>query len=237
MYEVGEPVLFLTLIDACEGNSRRWKYVDDLTIGLLKKKMSFEFPGLLADISKIYTGEKLFWLRLLLYDHCTGELLSRRIVTGHDLFNQLTDMGYISYEPNDASCTDVEILVDIAEVTKETRALQIIQKFKQKHKNNNKNYNFTRGKPISEYRKNLFKALRSNTTDLLATMPGHYGLNPADFKNKWDLVFMLEGNNDVEEGDIEKMKHFAKILDEDAKEIFLQTQTHLHQKEPGKDRG
>ncbi|XP_071940978.1 uncharacterized protein [Antedon mediterranea] len=188
--------------------------------------MSFdlEFPGLLAAISEIYTGEKLFWLRLLLFDHCSGALLSRPKITGHDLFNELQTKGYISYEPNDASCTDVEMLIDIAKVTEENHALQIIQTFKQNHKNHNRNYNFTKGKPISEYRKNLFKALQSNTTELLAKMPGHYRLNPADFNSKWDLLFKLEGNKDLEEDNIEKMEYFAMILDEDAKQIFLQTQ-------------
>ncbi|XP_071948568.1 uncharacterized protein [Antedon mediterranea] len=172
-----------------------------------------EFAEFLASLSDRYKGENRLWVRLLLHDHCSGQELSREDVPTLQWFNELESIGYINHNP-----TDVEILLDIAKVTEKRKAIDLIEQFKLKHPNNNEEYNFINGKPISEYRKRLYKAIRQNTTTV-PNMLAHYKLGEHKFATIWDFVFFLEVDKQLvdEEKSVTK---FAQLLDKKASGIF-----------------
>ncbi|XP_071947518.1 uncharacterized protein [Antedon mediterranea] len=177
-----------------------------------------EFVECLECLSDRYKGDKHLWLRLLLHNHCSGQALSKEDVPALEWFNELERTGCINYNP-----TDVEILLDIAKVTEEKKAIDLIEQFKVKHPNNNEEYNFTEGKPITEYRKRLFAALRENTTSV-STMLAHYSLGHLKVNNIWDFVFILERDTLLVD-ERSSMEHFAKLLDKKASDIFLEKES------------
>ncbi|XP_071949080.1 uncharacterized protein [Antedon mediterranea] len=172
-----------------------------------------EFVELLAYLSNRYEGVKRLWLRLLLNDHCSGEVLSKEDVPALEWFNELERTGYIQSNP-----TDVEILSDIAKVTEEKKAIDLIKEFKLNHPNNNEEYSFTDGKPITEYRKRLFKALRQNSTKV-QTMLAHYSLDHLNFNNIWDFVVFLEREDHLVD-EKKSVERFSKLLDKKASDVF-----------------
>ncbi|XP_071947250.1 uncharacterized protein [Antedon mediterranea] len=179
-----------------------------------------EFVEFLACLSDKYKGEKRLWLRLLLNDHCSGEVLSREDVPALEWFNELESKGYIQNNP-----TDVEILLDITKVTEMKEAIDLIKEFKLKHPNNNEEYNFTKGKPITEYRKRLFMALRENTTKV-SKMLAHYSLGHHKFNTIWDFVFILERDKLLVDEE-KPTERFAKLLDKKASDLFLGRPTEI----------
>ncbi|XP_071960881.1 uncharacterized protein [Antedon mediterranea] len=172
------------------------------------------FSELLKKISDLYKSRKYRWLRLLLNDHCSGDLLSENDITGHFLFNQLQTRGYISNNP-----TDVDFLIDIATITDHDEALRLTTEFNNQYNEEIHDSKYKR-KPISEFRKKLFKALIANINPVAPMVLNYKKLNEEVFDNTWDFVFKLERELLLTE-DKTKMKRFANCLDPVASAILL----------------
>ncbi|XP_033125226.1 uncharacterized protein LOC117123429 [Anneissia japonica] len=175
------------------------------------QRMEEKFRDFLVKLSGYFSGIRVRWLRCLLYDHIVLAELSRSNIDLIGLFNKLADQDEISYN-------NVDLLSEIAELTKEKPAISHVNAYKkaiQRHY-----VPITDRKELTLYRKNLFKALRAVKEDELQSLANSYQQDYSEFKNIWDLVFFLETYKRLEDKQ-DKIKKFGDLLNPTAKDIFL----------------
>ena len=163
------------------------------------------FRKLINNLSKKYPGNKYLRVRYLLHDHLTISQLTENKSVIH-LFNELEMEGCISY-------TNVKVLSDIAELTKNQSAIRCVNEYKQ-------DYNANEGIGLNQYRKQLFKALRQVSDYDLTHVVCSYELNHFTFENIWHAVFYLETEKHIEFTRV-KMERFGNLLNATAKGILL----------------
>ncbi|XP_033100529.1 uncharacterized protein LOC117103989 [Anneissia japonica] len=173
--------------------------------------MKDRFRDFLVKLSGDFSGVSVFWLRCLLFDHIDIGVLARKTNDGIGLFNELW---YI----DEISCNDVDLLSEIAELTKNKSAITHVNEYKDKAI---KEYvPITKRKQLTQYRKNLFRALKLEVEDKLEFLANSYQQHYSDFKNIWDLVFFLEKDEQLEDKP-DKIKRFGNLLNQKAKRAFL----------------
>ncbi|XP_071958123.1 uncharacterized protein [Antedon mediterranea] len=164
--------------------------------------------------SNAYLGNGYLKLRFLLQDHLPISVLSSKYNTGMNLFNSLKDRGDISY-------TDVNIMSEIAKVTKNATAKSCVKAFIE---DVGLRYDASEGITLSSYRKTLYNAM-DEITEVecgdVHNLTAYYGLGHLGFQNKWDVVFHLEKEVKLNDTRV-KWKRFADQLNTKAQIILLE---------------
>ncbi|XP_033124580.1 uncharacterized protein LOC117122913 [Anneissia japonica] len=175
------------------------------------RRMEDKFRDFLVKLSGYFSGIRVRWLRCLLFDHIVIGVLARSKIDGIGLFNELWDIDEIS-------CNNVDLLSEIAELTKNKSAISHVNEYKIKAIK--KYVPITKRKQLTQYRKNLFRALQLVEEDKVEFLANSYQQHYSDFKNIWDLVFFLEKDEQLENKP-DKIKRFGNLLNQKAKHALL----------------
>ncbi|XP_071958531.1 uncharacterized protein [Antedon mediterranea] len=175
--------------------------------------MDDSFTEFRQKFSNAYPGDRRQELRFLLHDHLPIGVLSKEHNSGMDLFNELKTKGIIKYN-------NVKIMSEIADVTENADAKASVSKYK---KEVGKDYDGKGGKSLSSHRKTFYKAMDEITEELdggdVHKLVGYYGLSSQGITNKWDLVFYLE--KELQLNTRKKLERFANQLNASAKVKLL----------------
>ncbi|XP_071944852.1 uncharacterized protein [Antedon mediterranea] len=139
-----------------------------------------EFTKLKSDLSTFFCGNRLRWLKFILFDHIPIGDLTEPNAIGNDLFNHLEDTGVIA--PN-----NVNLLLDISKLCQLKKAEDCVVQYIRDN-----NIENTGEEKISSERKQMFKDLRNVGPDALKRVISHYNLAMYEDTNIWDVTFKLE---------------------------------------------
>ncbi|XP_071949886.1 uncharacterized protein [Antedon mediterranea] len=169
------------------------------------------FEDLLDEFSRHFSGGKCKWLRCLLYNTLSVSTLTKS-TTALQLLSKLHSQvkGHIS-------SNNVEILLEIAELTGLDAAIRLVEKYKR----NTAGYNATRGQRLTLYRQKLFESLREVGGPELPRIAAFYSEDSSDHIDIWDFVFFLEVGKRLDSTP-EKTKRFAKLLNPTAAHILTE---------------
>ncbi|XP_071949336.1 uncharacterized protein [Antedon mediterranea] len=164
-----------------------------------------KLSDLLLDFSKLYCGGgKYKWLKCLLFNALSVSTLTDS-TSSLELLRNLREGSNISFN-------NVEILLEIANLTGLDAAIKLVEKYKQ----NTTGYNAISGKRvIILYRRKLFECLRDVGGSELPRIAAFYTEDSSDYKDIWDFVFFLEVEKRLDSTP-EKSKRFAKLLNQTA---------------------
>ncbi|XP_071955348.1 uncharacterized protein [Antedon mediterranea] len=166
--------------------------------------LEIKFDDLKSELSKHYEGENYKLLKFCLFDYLkVGDLTTENSI-GHILFNKLDSTG----GPGVIKANDVNLLLEITRLIGPKDAEDLVLKYIEDNNIRNRPTNYT----LSEYRKQLFKAVKQAEPLALLRVTAKYRLEHLNYSNLWDIIFKLETDKILPE----KLKTFTSLLGKSA---------------------